>query len=83
MAAAFVKTAEHFIIFQSQHLDADDQSLKSADKEVAEDHTDPVGITAFRSCQLQHHFHDGGMADGKRPDTDAVSYTHLTLPTIA
>ena len=36
MAAAFVKPAEHLVIFQTEHLNAHDQSLKPAYKQVAE-----------------------------------------------
>ena len=68
-AAATVETAEHFVIFQTEYLDADDQSFKSADEQIAENNTDPVRMSALCTCQLQYHFHDGCMADGKCTDT--------------
>ena len=70
MAAAFVKTAEHFVIFRTKYLDTYDQSFEAADKQVAEDHTNPVGVSALCACKLQDNFHDSGMADCKCADTD-------------
>src|SRR5699024_10880495 len=67
---AFVETAEHFVIFQTQYLDTDDQSLETADEQVAEDYADPVRMAALCTCKLQHHFHNSGVADCKRSDTD-------------
>ena len=70
MSAAFIEAAEHLVIFETEYLYADDQSLKTTDEQVAEDHADPVGMPALRSCKLQDDFHDGRMADRKCSDTD-------------
>ena len=70
MSAAFVEAAEHFVIFQTEYLDPDDQAFEPADEQVSEDHADPVGMSALRAGELQNHFHDRGVADGKSADTD-------------
>ena len=66
-AAAIVETAEHFIIFQTEDLDSNDQSFESTDEQVAESNTIQFGMPAFCTGQLQYHFHDGCMADGNAP----------------
>jgi len=70
MAAALVEAAEHLVVFQTQYLNAHDQSFKSAHEQVAEDYSQPVRVPALSAGQLQYHFHDGRMADGKSADTD-------------
>src|SRR5699024_3929507 len=69
-AATFVIAAEQFIVFQTEHLDAHDQSFKTADKQIAEDHSEPVWTAALCSGELQHDFHDRCVADCKCTDTD-------------
>ena len=70
MAAALVETAEHFVIFQTQYLDADDQPFESADEQIAEDYADPVGIAALRAGELQYDLDEGRVADSECTDTD-------------
>ena len=70
MTAAFVEAAEHLVVFQTEYLNADDESLESAHEQVAEDNADPVGVAALRACKLQDYFHDRRMADSKCADTD-------------
>ena len=70
MAAAFVETAEHLVIFQSENLDADDESLEGTYEQVSGDHSDPVGISALRARKLEHDFHNGRVADCEGADTD-------------
>ena len=41
-AGTFVETAEHLIVFQTEYLNSDDQTLHTADEQVSEDHNDPV-----------------------------------------
>ena len=70
-AAAFVETAEHLVIFQTQYLDADDQSFKSAHEQVPEDHArSSSGGPLSAPAKHQDHFHDGRVADSESADTD-------------
>ncbi len=43
----FVETAEHFIIFQTKHLNTYDQALHTTYKKVSENDYDPVRVSAF------------------------------------
>ena len=70
VAASFIEPAEHLIVFQTEYLDADDQTLESAYEQVSGDDADPVRVSAFCTCKLQDHFHDGRVADSKGADTD-------------
>ena len=70
MTAAFVETAEHLIIFQTENLDAYDESLESAYKEVSENHAQPVGMTALGACKLKYDLHDRSVAYCESAYTD-------------
>ena len=68
-SAALVKTAEHFVIFQTEYLDTYDQALHSAYKQVSENDDDPVWTAVLRTRKHKYNFHHGCVADCKSADT--------------
>ncbi len=67
-AAAFVKTAEHFVVFQTEYLDTYDQALHTAYKQVSENDTIQLGFR-FCACKHEYDFHHGCVADCESSDT--------------
>ena len=68
-SAAFVETAEHFVIFQTEYLDTYDQALHSAYEKVSEDNDDPVRTAVLCACKHKHNLHHSCVADCKSADT--------------
>ena len=70
-AASLVETAEHLIVLQTEHLDAHNQALHGADKQVSQHDDEPVDAAALSGAsQHQHHLHHGRVAHRKGADTD-------------
>ena len=68
-SAALVKTAEHFVIFQTEYLDTYDQALHSAYKQVSENDDDPVRTAVLCACKHKYNLHHSCVADCKSTDT--------------
>ena len=65
-----IEAAEDLIILQTEYLDTYDQSLHSADKEIAQDNNDPVRGSALCGSGKHHYnLHHSCVAYGKGADT--------------
>ena len=58
------------MIFQTKHLDTDDQALHTTYKKVSQNYYYPVQVSAFCACKHENDFHHRCMADCESSDTD-------------
>ena len=66
---SFVEPAEHFVVFQTQHLDAHKQALQRHHKQVAHHHNQHIQRAACHFGQGEHHRHHARMGQHKAAHT--------------